>query len=374
MTHSAWLIPLALGVPLLAAPLLAEEIVVPVDEPPSELEPQPGQPEALLPDSQGRSPIAPTQSGLEQRRSLAMARMAALAASSERAGAVRDVRVPPRWEYDGRLGLGGGYDSNPRRQGDIMDVDVDGGGVLRAEGLARGAWSGGPYRISLGLSGSHDWLPAVDDADSSNLGLTLGARRLAANAEGDQAWMLAGNWDSRRWFQAGNSYAWTHTAGLSYSHIRASWVQSLSASAMHLRYQDDDADDGTGVWLAWRSWCLLQPNQALPRLESQLRVGRWFADDDYWTIAASGAWQWRQDGAHAPRLGIFDAEMGAGVEYRWRNETENQVLVSLRAEGGVWFNSWLKAATYVRWNASFTDTDANDYRRTQVGSMLLATF
>lgn len=348
----------------------------PVLPPPAIDETLPLEPATNLPDSQGRSLVAAGHSTLLQRRQQA-ARLAAAAAQEQMdpAPVSRSDGLQQkgnRWEYDGRLALGGGYDSNPRRQGDIVDSDNDGGGAIKADGLLRGAWSNGPTRIGLATSGAWNYLPNVEAADTGHLGLSALGRHLWYPQE-TGALMLNGSWDSRVWYEDNERSAVSHVAAVGLSQIRLMRVHTLSLTAMNLDYEDESGDDGTGVWLGWRGWFLGEEGSPLPRWEVQTRLGQWFAEDDYTSIQASLARSWRSQSS-PPKFGTFDLESGIGGEYRWRSETENQLLFNAHVEGGVWLNSILKAALFTRWDVSDSDTDRNDYDRLQIGALLIANF
>ncbi|TVR08838.1 MAG: hypothetical protein EA401_13455 [Planctomycetota bacterium] len=329
-----------------------------------------------LPDTQGRNVVAPEDSALQQRRgSLAAARAQARAQRSGEDDVVVASDQGP-WRFDGRLALGGGYDSNPQRRGRIIDSEADGEPVAKIDGLLRASWYGAHNRLSLAMSGSHDHVIDDSDAHTANLGGTASMRHLWQ--VGQQVGTLTGIVDSRRWMVGDDLVAWSHTAIGEVSLIQSRQVHTLSTRVMHVRYDGDRGDDGTGAWLGWRGWFLFADDQPLPRLEIRGRVGNWWADHSYVSVAGSAAFVWRS--TPEPRLGTLDLEFGAGFEARRYDsddlaiDGEAQLLLDAGVEAGIWVHPLLKVGTYTRGLISESDVEVYDYDRIEVGGMLIATF
>lgn len=234
--------------------------------------------------------------------------------------------LSPAWTVGGRL----------HAQADLYTESGD-YDLAQIGGGANARWA--DRRTAVSLAAAHSvWLLDGDDAVTAT-GVSLGGSRILTD----------------RW------------SGL----ILAEW--------QHLDY--DERDDASGDLLALRAqpWFLPAGNDPQRRIEGELRVATYRADQDwasYTAVRPGLGGRWRLHPAALDR----DLDLHGAVQVEIRSydeaapgaaEAEDAVLLQLDANAVLWLKSWLGVGAYAAFQQRASNLDDRDYDRIQTGVQFL---
>ncbi len=334
----------------------------------------------VIPAAGEPAPVAPAAAAAATAEAMPSATTAPPPPAARRRAGVRVARVagaPPEW--DGRLRLGAGYDSNA-----LLESNPDEVQSKTATYNTEGSVGWRPVaneRDFLKATGTiaYDRRPGLDELDTSKLALGVAGAR-----QGDSL-TTGGSLSAARYWLDGDGAAAELRGGASLGWLRTESADllALELALIHFNESTDrppgaeglfdlgDADDRSGALtaLAWRHWWRLGDGA---RIEVATRAGRYFANSEMENYALVQPWL-----AVRFKPGAWDLQARASIEgrnydaERAAGEGAEQTLIAAltgSADRNIGHGLW--AGVYAALGARDSTYDDRDYERWQAGVRL----